>query len=608
MLRPYLKALAPTAGLAVLVALGLALVSGGRFATAGYPLLLLDILRRNLCWALLGTVIAVAVFEGLRRLLRRLPDRLGAALAVAAAAAPWALLSAYHWNRGHGLRPSQLFEPYAIKLNMVLLLPWLGLVVIAWLALPRWRIGAMRPGLFVAILSVVAGVELAHLALARPPAGGKPKPDILVILVDALRADHLGLAGYPRNTTPNLDALAEDSLVFRQAIAQSTFTKSSIASLFTGRYPYQHGLYWGSHQETPEAITSDLLSLDETTLAEALRERDYLTTAWVQNSHLLDFMGFGQGFVAYHHQQGSVEQITHQFRRFLSSAGRRHSYFSYLHYIDLHDPYRPEPPWDTFFGPVRTDLYGHIDLAEWGQYLESVRRGEVLPSTDDIEQMKLYYDGLIRKVDTHIGRVIDDLKSAGLYDDTLIVITSDHGDGFLEHGFISHSTTPYDEVSRVPLIVKLPGQGAAGRVVDEQVRLIDILPTVLEALGARSPKNIAGCALQPLWQKPTGDPDDPRPLPCRDAITEIAFEGGYPTVSVRTAEAKYIHFDQLNDKLYDLRSDPGEHENLAPPADPEGERLRQIALAVVAQRADGTETIELTEEQIRELKALGYIH
>lgn len=608
MLRPYTKALAPTAGLAVLVALGLGLVSAGRHATAGYPLLLLDTLRRNLHWALLGVVVAVATFEILRRLLRRLPTWLGSALAMAVAAAPWVLLSAYHWNRGHGLRPSQLLEPYAIKLNLMLMLPWLAVVVIAWLALPRWRQGKGRPALIVAVLVVLAGVEVAHLALARIPAGGKPKPDILVILVDALRFDHLGYAGYPRDTTPALDALAADSVVFRQAIAQSTFTKSSIASLFTGRYPYQHGLYWGSHQETPESITSDLLSLDEVTLAEELRDRDYLTAAWVQNSHLLDFMGFGQGFEAYHHQQGSVEQITRHYRRFLASAGRRHSYFSYLHYIDLHDPYRPEPPWDTFFGPIRTDLYGHIDLAEWGQYLEAVRRSDVVPSDDDIEQMKLYYDGLIRKVDEHIGQVIDDLKKTGLYDDTLIVVTSDHGDGFMEHGFISHSTTPYDEVSRVPLLLKLPEGEAAGRVVEEQVRVIDILPTVLETLGARSPRDIAGCALQSLWQRTEGETSDPRPLPCRDALTEIAYEGGYPTVSVRTAEAKYIHFDQLDDELYDLRSDPEEQANLSPPTDPEGERLRQIALAVVAQRAEGAETIELTEEQIRELKALGYIH
>ena len=610
MIRDLSKALPRTLCFAALVAVLAALWVGWRVAAEGYPVLLVDDLRRLLHRTLLATVVGLVVCEGvawvLRKVLPKLGERWTGLLALAVAATPWGLLAAYHWNRSHSIRPSQLFQPYALGVNLKLALA-LGVLfaALAW-ALPHWRRATRQKAWLGALAALLLVVEASHFGLTRPPAEGKDKIDVLVILVDALRADHLGAAGYGRDTSPAIDALSRDSILFEQAIAQSTFTKSSIASLFTGRNPYQHGLYWGSHQESPGAITSDLLSLDETTLAESFRQRDFLTVGWVQNSHLLDFMGFGQGFVRYRHQQGSVERISEHYLRFLKSGAQRHPYFAYLHYIDLHDPYLPEAPYDALFTEP-TDVYADIDLANWGTYLEAVRQGEIVPTDEQVSQFRAYYDGLIRKVDDYLAKLVAELKAQGLYDRTLIVLTSDHGDGFMEHGFISHSTTPYDELSRVPLLIKLPDQAEAGRVVNEQVRLIDLMPTLLEELGARPPRGIAGCALQGLWQK-TPEGEDPRPLPCRDALTEIAETGGYPTISVRTRDAKVIHFENRDDEYYALSQDPGERTNLGDPTDPEGQRLRQLALAVVSQRPDATETIELDEAQIRELKALGYIH
>ena len=482
--------------------------------------------------------------------------------------------------------------------------------------------------LVAAAVLLYAGVAAAFRAGPLAP----DRPNVIVLLIDALRADHLGCYGYGRPTSPAIDALARDGVLFRQTVPASTFTKSSIASLFTGRYPYQHGVYWGSSRENPDKVTSDLLSPRETTLAEVFRGAGYLTTAWVQNSHLRGFMGFGQGFVDYHDQQGDADRINRRFGGWLAGPGRRYPFFSYVHYIDLHDPYRPPPPYDTMFGRY-ADVYAGVDFAEWGAFLAAVRRGDRKLSPAEVAQLAAYYDGEIRSMDDHVGRILGRLKALALYDRSLIVLTADHGDGFYEHGFISHSTTPYEELVHVPLILKLPGGRFAGRVVEPQVRLVDLFPTLLELAGIRKPARVdddgapggsggeggaggelapahhlAGCSLVPLIQ--AGDAPVERPARCAMAVIEIAEEGEAPGVAVRTERWKYIHHEKHEDELYDLALDPGEHHNLlltGPPGDQAAE-LRRLALAVVAGRSEqGAEKIELDEKVIRELKALGYL-
>jgi arylsulfatase A-like enzyme len=315
-------------------------------------------------------------------------------------------------------------------------------------------------------------------------------------------------------------------------------------------------------------------------------------------------MGFAQGFVDYRDQQGGIERIHRRFLRWLRGAGGHYPWFAYLHYIDLHDPYRPEPPYDVMFGR-HAPVYEGIDLGEWGAYLEAVRQGRQTLSAAEVAQLEAYYDGQLRFLDDRIARLLEELRRRGRYEDTLIVLTSDHGDAFLEHGFISHSTTPYDELVRVPLIVKLPGNRHAGREVAAQVRLVDVMPTVLDLLGLPVPPEVAGCSLRPLW---AGGPAAERPPGCEEAVIEIAEEGAYPVVAIRAGGFKYIHHEQVGDELYDLSSDPGEARNLLGAGLAQEEALRERALAVVAAReALSGERIELDEETIRELKALGYI-
>ena len=223
-----------------------------------------------------------------------------------------------------------------------------------------------------------------------------------------------------------------------------------------------------------------------------------------------------------------------------------------------------------------------------------------------MRRLEALYDGQIRFVDDEIGKLLERMKRLGLYDRSLIVLTADHGDGFLEHGFISHSTTPYDELARVPLIIKLPHGEHAGRVVQDQVRLVDLVPTLLEAVGIRERMELAGCSLMPLL-----DPESrsPRPPTCGEAVIEIAEEGAEPVIAVRTRAFKLIVHEKRPAELYDLGADPAEKVNLAASPPPGSERLFTVADLVRKARAarQANPTIQLDEQQIRELKALGYI-
>lgn len=588
----------------------------------GFGWLFADSVARAAGWTALGLALSALLWLGLLRLgLSRPGERSSRAdrrlpwLAALAVAAPWLALAGWRLNRAWGLRPGDLLTADGLGRNLALAAAGAVLALAAawWLGRVR-RSGLSRGTKTVAgTLVLAAGVAWALMrGLAGGPAEGETaadggRPHVFVLLVDALRADHVSAYGYPRPTTPAIDSLAADGVLFEQTIAASTFTKSSIASLFTGRYPYQHGVYWGSRRLEDGSVVSDLLPPAETTLAEALSSRGWLTEAWVQNSHLRHGTGFAQGFVDYRDHQGSIDRIHRLAERFLDSPATLYPLFVYLHYIDLHDPYRPAAPYDTMFGggPDGTGPYAGVDLAEWGAYLDAVRRGEVELEPATVDRLRDLYDGQLRAIDDEIGRFLVGLRRRGLYDDSLIVLTSDHGDGFYEHGFVSHSTVPYEELVRVPLIVKLPGGRWAGRRVERSVRSIDLLPTVIAVTGGIPPAEIAGCNLLPLLRG--GDPPDD----CAVAMVEIAEEGAYPVVAARSERWKYIHHQKRPDEVYDLRSDPGELRDLGEGVAAEVEAvadLRRRALAAVAARAAlANDRIELDEETIRELKGLGYI-
>lgn len=533
-----------------------------------------------------------------------------ALFATAAGCLPLFALQARRLQLAAGIHRADLLEASSLALfarwTAGFLLVWLALSLFCgwWLRARVLRAGRARlvPALLLA--GLVAALQLAPLA---PGALVPRPPNVIVLLIDCLRADRLGCHGYERATTPALDRFARDAVRFADAISQSTYTKTSVASLFTSKNPSSHGVYRGSDHDTAERIVSDVLGEEHRTLAEILSEHGLLTGAWLDQGQLRAYMGFDQGFRVFHNKNESIERIHERFGGWRERLGRGTPFFAYLHYLDLHDPYVPEEPYATMFGEP-SDLHRRVDftVTSWGTFHREVRSGQRSIGARDLERLQASYDGLVRTIDDAIGALFERLKRTGDYDDSLIIVTSDHGDGFLEHGFLAHSAAPYEELIHVPLLVKLPRSRFAGSVVDEQVRLIDVLPSVLDVLGIPSPGGLEGRSLLPLVDPERRSERAPQP-PL--AVSEIAEDLCEPCVSIRGGDLKYLYFPARDrGELYDLRRDPAERHDLTAERPAEAHALRNQARAIVAAgELVETQAVPVDPQTLEELRALGYV-
>lgn len=371
------------------------------------------------------------------------------------------------------------------------------------------------------------------LAILLLPSGcqqSKPRrPNILIITVDTLRADRLGCYGYPADLTPNVDALAKESIVFERAIAQVPLTWPSHAAIFTGTYPFHNGV---------QDFTGQPLSARFRTLAESLKANGYTTSAIVSSFVLDRSWGLARGFDSYddafageqflHKDLGLVERRAEESVNHTISWLETHPnepFFLWLHLYDPHSPYDPPEPFRSRF-------------------------------------LKQPYEGEIAYADSQLGRLWAWLKQApdSLYDNTLIVFLSDHGESLGEHGEKEHGFFVYDSTVRVPLVVKPPRAAKlAAQRVAVAVESIQVGPTVLEMVGVEDPiqkQFQAGSLLSLMNGKPHG--------PARPAYSESFYPansfGWSPLRSVQTALYQYIEAPQQ--ELYNLESDPTEKDNV----------------------------------------------
>ncbi len=322
-------------------------------------------------------------------------------------------------------------------------------------------------------------------ALPTSPVG-EPRgrrPHVFIYLVDALRADHLGCYGYGRPVSPHLDAFAREGSVFR-GIAPSSWTKASVASLFTGLPPIVHRAQDRGDTLTPEA----------TTLSKLLSAAGYRTYALYANTWLTGTFGLDQGFAERRFLIGRSDRLTRELLAWLRSVRRDDRLFVYMHTIDPHAPYSPLPAYRARFAPAHGSLksasiYWLEDLAVRS------RRGESIPRSL-IEEITALYDAEIAFNDLQFGRLLEELKRRGLYDDSLIIFTSDHGEEFFDHGGVSHGQTLFAEVLDVPIVVKWPrGITAPAGATGSPAQLVDLLPTILDSLGLPSPPGVEGRSL-----------------------------------------------------------------------------------------------------------------
>ncbi len=400
---------------------------------------------------------------------------------------------------------------------------------------------------------------------------------VLLISVDTLRADHLGCYGYSRDTSPFLDRLAAEGILYSQAFAHAPSTLPSHASLFTSLIPQHHGASHARSQAVPAAAV---------TLAEVFLGEGWRTASFNGGGQMAAEYGVAQGFEVYE----SIARLEDRFSSIVESGLRwlddhpGEPRFLFLHTFEVHQPPYPPPEFLSLFA-TESDaaLERSLDLAlrQPGRFGEAEKRWFVDR-----------YDAEIRSMDAAFGTLVAELRRRRLWDQALVVFTSDHGEELGDHGWLAtHAHTLYDELLRVPLIVKLPSAQGAGRRVDTLARLIDVAPTILSGVGIAPPQAWRGLDL-------LADSPEPRVLiALRDTATAS------PITAVRTADWKLD-----GRRLFDLRRDPRETEDVASMFPEVVRRLdRERQRAVASRQALEPESAEPEAATRARLKALGYV-
>jgi arylsulfatase A-like enzyme len=475
---------------------------------------------------------------------------------------------------------------------------------------------ALWPVLLAVLVLVLAGTSLM-VRWNRPD-----RPNVLWISMDSLRADHLGCYGYARAHTPHIDGLAGEGVRFQQCVSQASYTRISVPSMITGKYPFFLNM---------RMLHGDL-DTAHVTVAEAMAAAGYFTCAIAEPWPA----GFYQGVEVVDVQDRGTTKKTRRCLEILEALDDR-PFFIWLYYWDPHAPYQPP---DRYLEIIDRAALGPAGFTTEKRRLPAVRgsnllllsqlnRGAITLTEAQRDQLVRLYDAEIAFVDAGIGQVTAALKRMGLWDDTLVLLSADHGEAFGEHGLYYHSHSLYEEEVRVPFIIKPPRSRAPAQEIPGLVRNMDMPMTILDYCGIAEPEDVQGRSLRPFIESG----EVPRLPSCLE--THSAQKKRH-LMAYRTADHKIIYqLSPVAAELYDLQADPGEQTDLLksgpagddrfgePPAmdDPaSGGPLRARELEEIL-RADmlaalGAGSLEELEPgpatgmdpQTREqLKALGYI-
>lgn len=431
--------------------------------------------------------------------------------------------------------------------------------------------------------------------------------NVILISIDTLRADHLSLYGYHRPTSPHLERLAKDAIVFDSFNYNGGGTLPSHMSMFTSLYPATHGV---------RPATARSLDSSVTTLTEVFKAAGYVTAGFVDGGWVRGKFGFRQGFDLYDDSGGNPEtgrfaNILPKVYDWLDDHYLERS-FLFVHTYDVHSeggrlPYHC--PGD-YTHRYTADLEAEFDGCREGRCAtplfswlnDRFRSGELslqeVFSEADLEYVKALYDGCINYVDDRLGELFDRLRELDLYDDSVIVVTSDHGEEFGEHGLLLHDQGGYEEFAHIPLIVKLPGSALGGTRVPHLAAMVDVMPTILDVAGLPVPKQAQGSSLMPAVLEDA---------PTRKATHMYSV--------LREGRWKYFSTEGI---LFDLEQDPVEQTDAASENPEWVERLEKrmkrlahqdnkLRQELAAAAKEESEAVTLTEKEIRDLKALGYL-
>ncbi|MHA1568214.1 MAG: sulfatase family protein [Alphaproteobacteria bacterium] len=427
--------------------------------------------------------------------------------------------------------------------------------------------------------------------------------NVILIVIDSLRADHVGCYGYDKPTTPALDAFAAGAMRFVNSYATSPWTLPSHASIFTGLHESTH----------LAARPKSMLHENNITAAELLQATGYKTAGIVCAPFLRSVFQINQGFGLWDEKIAETKRptvreiktsrrVTNKALRYLKMrTNDRQPFFLFVHYWDVHYDYNPPEKYTKIFDPdYRGKMHGE-------QFTQRTRSGEIHPAMKprDLEHLIALYDGEIRYTDDHLAELLAFLDQSGLAKNTAVIITSDHGDEFFEHGCTGHTFTCYEELIRVPLVIRAPWLQRSTGVIDDVVENVDLFPTIL-ALADLPPvrHKIHGFNLLPLIE--TGRPPARQYFFCE---TQMGRRFGWKGVkgtwrSLRDqAGIKLNYFTGQGRKfyeLYDLAADPGERSDLARERD---DRRKQMALELGQLHREHRQLADERQIKMRSIKS-----
>jgi choline-sulfatase len=429
--------------------------------------------------------------------------------------------------------------------------------------------------------------------------GRRPIRNVIVYLVDTLRADRL--APYNRKTrvqTPGLSRFVESAAVLTNARSQENWTKPSVATLLSSLLPWEHNAF-GDASVLPNSVQ---------VLPEILQQQGFNTAGFIANGYVSDKFGFKQGFTTYHNyiREGRrcvAQSVASDVLQWLDARPQDKPFFLYVHTIDTHVPYQPPRDYLDLYDTSKYE--GPINFQKHSALLDEIKLGRLPVATRDRERLLSLYDAAISYHDVYFNVIMNGLEQRGLDGDTMVIVTADHGEEFWDHGSVGHGHSLYDELLHVPLLFRVPGVTHAGDRVRTNVGLVDVAPTILDALGVDAPENMTGRSFLPELLGNVADA--PR-------VTVSGFMQGSRSLAV--GRYKLVQQELSQSALYDTRADPQETRDLA------GEKPivqayvrgllgltlgRESGRAPRAQVAHAARDTHIDANTEKQLRALGYV-
>ena len=461
-------------------------------------------------------------------------------------------------------------------------------------------------------LTGLEGVENAGIigepGLRTGQYSNNKRSNVILVSLDTLRADRLGLYGYERETSPFMDSMAKSAVVFKSAFSQASWTLPSHISMLTGVYPHlinNINANFDYNVAFPEKIPS---------IASMLKEDGYYCVGFVEGNYVSSYYGFAGGYDFYNELNyadnfdktlcGDNERLVKSEEvstaaDWITRHGSEGAFFMFVHTYAVHSPYAPPPRYDGLFG----EIPGQDKGAAISHFHEVYKGGERQVNGETLGILNILYDRQVRWADDLVARLFASLEQTGLLENTLVIVTADHGEEFKDHGKLGHAKTVYNESVHVPIIMRFPHGEWGGSNVEQEVGVIDIAPTILDFVGMKSQPEFQGQSLLPHVNGSKGA-----------ELTRTVFSSNWnfhwAQISAVRGQLKYIlgfgEFGRIIEEIYDLEADPGERNNLIASIREERaeefEFLRSELLRFIAENAPGWNVLvypESDEEQLQ---------